>query len=167
MSTDSRRSHSPAPHSQSRTRPTLSHQPSLNGMTRRPTKDVSLSPRRRSLSSSARRSSWGRRTSPCDRLMFSNRRRWSFCSRSSNPCSSRRPRSFEYDKLWVSSFMWRMPRSSKWSVIVMNWNPWRSLPKLSVISPSFWWSGPWSSVFCLSWSDEYVAVSDERGQLVD
>ena len=39
--------------------------------------------------------------------------------------------------------------------------------KLSVFSPSFRWSGPWSSVFCLSRSDESDAVSDDRGWPVD
>ena len=93
MSTDSRSSLSPATSRRSRTRPFLSHWPLLNGMTRRPARVVSLSPRRRSLSSSAWRSFLDRCTSPCTRRMFPNCLSRSFYSRSSTPCSSRRPRS--------------------------------------------------------------------------
>ena len=93
MSTDSGHSRSPAPHRWSRTRLSLSHRPSLNGMMRRPARDVSLSPRPRSLSSSGRQSSWGPSTSPCIRQMFPNCCHRSSCSRSSTPCSSSRPRS--------------------------------------------------------------------------
>ena len=92
MSTDTHRSLSPATSRRSRTRPSLSRCPLLNAMTRRPARDVSLSPRRHSFSSSARQPSWDRRTSPCTRRMFPNRHGRSSYSRSSTPRSSRRPR---------------------------------------------------------------------------
>ena len=93
MSTDTHYSLSPATSRRSRTRPSLSRWPLLNGMTRRPARDVSLSPRRHSFSSLARQSSWDRCMSPCTRRMFPNRRGRSSYSRSSTPRSSRRPRS--------------------------------------------------------------------------
>ena len=80
-------------HSRSRTRPSLSRWLSLAGMTRRPAKDVSLSPRHSSSSPSVRRSPWGRCTSPrITRRMPLNRHSGSSCSRSSTPRPRRRPR---------------------------------------------------------------------------
>ena len=91
--TDPHRSHSPASRRRCRTCPSPSRRPSPAGMTRRPASDVSLSPRRRSHSSLARRSPWGRRTSPRTRRSSHNHRGCSSCSRSSTPCPCRRSRS--------------------------------------------------------------------------
>ena len=83
---------SPASHRRSRTRPSLSRRPSPAGMTRRPARGMSLSPRRRSPSSSARRNPWGRYTSPPTRRMSPNRCGRSSCSGSCTPCPRRRSR---------------------------------------------------------------------------
>ena len=85
LSTDSRHSHSPAPRRRPRTRPSLSHRQSLNGMTRTPTRDVSQSPRCRSLFPLARQSSRNHRTYPRTRRRSPNRQGRSSCSRSSTP----------------------------------------------------------------------------------
>ena len=88
QSTASHHSHSPATRRWSRT-----CRPSPAGIFRRPARDVYLSPRSRSPSSPAWRSSRGCCTSPRTRQMSHNRRSHSFCSRSSTPRHGRRPRS--------------------------------------------------------------------------
>ena len=91
--TDRHRSRSPASRRQCRTRPSPSRRPSPAGMTRRPARDVSLSPRHRSRSSLARWSPWGRPTSPRTRRSCPNHRGCSSCSTSSTPCPRRTSRS--------------------------------------------------------------------------